>query len=141
MHKESPMRFSQSVLIVLGVFFVTETCLGQTLTAPSVQAAVNQAVAWTQTGGSVTVVGVREVPGQNEATADLQFNNFQYNADFMNVPKPKGERTPSGNPAVNYIPPSASRNVLNYSGQGVASITHYTDSRWVLTRLDFTFMQ
>jgi hypothetical protein len=144
MQKEAQMRFSPSVLIALSVFSVTGTCLGQAtspLTAASVQAAVNQAVAWTQTGGSITVVGVREVPGQNAAAADLQFNNFQYNADFMSVPKPKSERTPAGNPAVVYIPPSASRNFLNYSGQGVASMTHYTDGRWVLTRIDFNFVQ
>ena len=135
------MRFLQSVLIVVSVLSVTGTCLGQAPTAASVQAAVNQAVDWTQTGGSVTVVGVREVPGQNEATADLQFNNFQYNADFMKTPRPKSERTPAGNPAVVYIPPSATRNVLSYSGSGVASMTHYTDGRWVLTRIDFNFVQ
>src|SRR5438552_2290861 len=76
-----------------------------TLTGVSVQAAVNQVVAWTQKGGSVTVLGVREVPGQNVATADLQFNSFQYNAaGFNNEPRSKDETTPPGDPLVVYIP-------------------------------------
>ena len=133
----------RSSLVVASILSFLGTCFGQStsLTTASVQAAVNEAVAWTQTAGSIAVVGIRELPGQNAATADLQFNNFQYNADFMKVPKPKNERTPSGNPAVVYIPPSATRNVVNYSGQGVASMTHYTDGRWVLTRIDFNFVQ
>lgn len=130
-------------IVVLGVvLFLAAACRAQKgLSAGPVQAAVNEAVAFTQTGGSITVLGVREIPGQNEAVADLQFNNFQYNADFMKVPKPKNERTPQGDPAVVYIPPSAERMVLTYSGQGAASLTRYADGRWVLTRIDFNFVQ
>ena len=110
------------------------------LTAASVQVAVNQAIDWTRKGGSVTVSGVQEFPGQNEARADLQFN-LQYNADFMGIPRQKNETTPPGNPAVVYIPPSATRSVANYSGPGAATIKHYSDGRWVLTQIDFNFKQ
>lgn len=110
------------------------------LTVPKVQAAVNQAADWTRKGGSVTVTGIQELPAQNEARADLQFNNFQYNASgFTNEPAAQNETTPTGNPAVDYIPPSAERHVASYSGNGSATIKHYTDGRWVLTAVSFEF--
>lgn len=120
------------------ILLVSVACEGAQLTTASVQAAVNQVVAWTQKGGSVTVLGVREIPVQNQATADLRFNNFQYNATgFTHEPRAKNETTPTGD----YVPPSAERHVATYSGPGVATLTHYNDGRWVLTTIDFDFKQ
>lgn len=118
------------------------------LNVGAVQAAVNQALAWTQKGGGVVVSGIQDLPAQNEAVVDLQFNDFQFNANGpSNTPKPRNEVTPP-EPSVNSPDfytrmasiPATERHVARYSGRGSAAIKHYTDGRSVLTTITFNFL-
>jgi hypothetical protein len=54
--------------------------------------------------------GVREIPQQNAAVAELSFIKFVYQ-------------------------PSDEQNQLIYSGRGTATFSRYTDGRWVLTEI------
>jgi len=80
------------------------------ITTEKAQQALNQWI--TQAGkGQVTIVGgVREVPAENAATAELKFTNFVYVS-------------------------SRTKQTLQYSGSGNATFMHYTDGRWVLNKV------
>jgi hypothetical protein len=117
------------VALLLLVLVSSAGC-GKPLRSEGVQAAVDQALDFTKKGGAVRVVGVQEFPQRNEARADLVFASFQYNAGSMKLPKPKNEVTPL-QPSPEY------RYTQEYSGQGVAILKHYSDGRWMLTRIDF----
>ena len=68
---------------------------------------------WVSKGG-VTVIGVQEVPAENAAVAQLSFTNFAYKLRD---------------------PMFGGQNDKTYSGPGNAIFTHYTDGRWVLTKV------
>jgi len=112
------IRQSTAILIALLVSLLTgcgsshTITLGSasTLSTANVQRAVDRLIADCncKTGGTITVIGVRETGGGN-AIADVQFQEFQ---DRL-------------------------QNTLghNCTGMGQAEITHYTDGRTVLTKL------
>jgi hypothetical protein len=92
----------------------TASCgkIGSGLSQQKVQQAVDQLLNGVRRGGAVSVQGIKQ--GPNEAEADIAFNNFQYffsSAPFMGVQR--------------------------FTGTGTATITHYNDGRWVLTRITF----
>lgn len=118
------------------------------LTNANVQSAVDQALSWTRKGGVARVMGVQELAQQNEARADIRFDGFQYNANNYNIPMQRDEVTPP-EPSVNSPTfyqdmaniPARQRHVAQYSGQGVGLLKHYNDGRWVLTEVQFNFVQ
>ena len=72
----------------------------------------NRPVTGTAGGGGpvksdLVVQGVQEIPQENSAKVNIEFNNFEYGgAKFT------------------------------YTGSGVAIFSHYNDGRWVLTRVE-----
>jgi hypothetical protein len=93
-------------------------------------------------------MGIQEFPQQNEAQADIVFEGFRYNADNYQIPRPKEEVTPRP-PDVrspNYYQemgsfPARERRVVQYSGKGTGVLKHYSDGRWVLTKIQFNFVE
>lgn len=94
-------------------------------------------------GGSVSVKGIREIPQQNAAVADLKFNNFQYGTtyegglvrakDFKPKPMPQGiDRMP----AMDEMFPQRK---IAYSKDGKASLLRYNDGSWVLKEVCWGF--
>jgi hypothetical protein len=105
---------------------------------------MDQALDWTRKGGGATVLGVQELPQENAARADVRFDNFQFNADSYGTPVDKNKKTPP-EPGINdpnyyekmYQNRVGQIHVERYSGQGAATLTHYSDGRWVLTGVQF----
>jgi hypothetical protein len=62
--------------------------------------------------GSIQVRGVREIPQQNSAVADLDISGL--------------------------LIPGVGTTPHPYSGPGIATFSHYTDGRWALTRIQVT---
>lgn len=106
------------------------------LTKEKVETAVAKLLTDWRLGGSVRVKGVQELPQQNAAVADLQFDNFEYGVtnegglvkakDFAPKPMPKDQ---SSLPSMEEMFPQ--RKII-YSKDGKATLSHYTDGRWVL---------
>lgn len=68
---------------------------------------------WISSAGSgqVSIVGgVRELPTENAATAELKLSNFNYQS-------------------------TQTKQYRTYSGSGTATFVHYTDGRWVLNKV------
>jgi hypothetical protein len=80
------------------------------ITTEKAQQALNQWVARAGSGQVTIVGGVRELPAENAATAELKFTNFVYQS-------------------------SQTKQTRNYSGTGNATFMHYTDGRWVLSKV------
>jgi hypothetical protein len=80
------------------------------LTTESAQRALNR---WGGAAGSIMVLGIRETPSENSATADLRFDNYKVKTRALMGGVQ--ERT--------------------YSGSGKAEFVHYNDSRWVLSKV------
>ncbi len=114
------------------------------LSVEKVQAAVNKALDWTYKGGRATVLGIRELPQENAARADVRFDDFQFNADSYGMPVDKNKKTPA-EPDIRdpkyyekmYQNRAGQIHVERYSGQGTATLTKYNDGRWVLTGVQF----
>lgn len=80
------------------------------ITTETAQQVLNQWIARAGSGQVTIVGGVREVPAENAATAELKFTNFVYTS-------------------------SQTKETRNYSGPGNATFVHYTDGRWVLNKV------
>lgn len=114
------------------------------LTTEKVQRAVDAMADWTRKGGAIRVGGVQELPQQNQARADLQFDDFLYNATDLGTPVSK-DKAPPPKPDRNSpnfwadLSKSATQQVrvTRYAGNGVAVLKHYNDGRWVLTQVQF----
>ena len=106
------------------------------LTNAKVETAVNSLVGEFRLGGRISVKGVQELPQQNAAVADLQFDNFEYGVtnegalvkakDFNPKSMPKDQ---SRYPTMEEMFPQRK---ISYSQDGKATLSHYTDGRWVL---------
>jgi YARHG domain len=120
---------------------------GGQLTTEKVQRAVDMVLDWTRKGGRATVLGVQELPRENAARADIQFDGFQYNADLQGSPVSKDKKTPPS-PDINDPKFSEKRlrlategtRVVRFSGRGVGILKHFNDGRWVLTAVHFDFV-
>ncbi len=113
------------------------------LTDAKVETAVNSMLSDWRLGGSVSVKGIQELPQQNAAVADLQFNGFEYGTtfegglvkakDFKPKPMPQGiDRMP----AMDEMFPQ--RKAV-YSKDGKAILSRYNDGRWVLKEVRWGF--
>ena len=106
-----------------------------------VESAVSELLSGYRLSGSVSVRGIQELPQQNSAVADLQFNNFEYAVTFeggllrakdFKPKKPSGAAIPSPD---EMFPPRK----ISYSKDGKATLTKYTDGRWVLKQVNWGF--
>ena len=111
------------------------------LTASQVEAAVSEMLSGYRLSGGVRVRGIRELPLQNSAVADLQFESFEYPVTFegrliktkdFKVKKPSGAAIP---PPDEMFPPRR----VSYSKDGRAALSRYTDGRWVLKQVNWAF--
>lgn len=111
------------------------------LSNSKVETAVADLLSDWRLGGSVSVKGIQELPQQNSAVADLQFNEFTYpvtnEGNLLKVkdfkPKPKSNALiPS--PEEMFPPRKAV-----YGKDGKATLAHYTDGRWVLKAVNWGF--
>jgi len=117
------------------------------LTNEKVQRAVDKALDWTKVGGKAEVLGIQENPQQNSAVVDIRFDNFQFNADQSSTPVAKDKKSPP-KPSVGssnfsdelYKAVTQMVHVERYSGKGVGKLKHYNDGRWVLTEINFNFI-
>lgn len=115
----------------------------QGLTNAQVETAVTSMLSDWRLGGSVSVRGIQEIPQQNSAIADLQFNDFQYGTtyegglvkakDFKPKPMPKDQ---SRLPTMEEMFPQRK---TTYSEDGKAILARYNDGRWVLKEVRWGF--
>jgi hypothetical protein len=87
------------------------SCTSGTLTNACAQRALNK---WVGSGTVSGLLGVQEIPSQNSAQASFTIWNYHYVGGL-------DKRTP-----------------LTYSGSGTAIFSHFTDGRWVLSRVYLT---
>lgn len=117
------------------------------LTTENVQRAVEKVLDWTKVGGGVRVLGIQELPQQNQAKADIRFEDFQFNSNDMGSPVSKNKKAPPkpdtkspnfwgdlANHSMNQV------RVSRYSGEGAAILKHYNDGRWVVTGVQWNFV-
>lgn len=113
----------------------------QKLASSNVEAAVNDLLNDYRLGGSVSVRGIQEQPQQNSATADLQFNDFQYGTTFEGGLlrskdfKPKADSGKMIPDADEMFP----QRKTTYSKEGKAILSRYNDGRWVLNEVHWGF--
>ncbi len=138
----APPTVSSNVGTYSGVLNPTiESTPKRALTSSQVEAAVAEMVSGYRLSGSVRVKGVREIPQENSAIADLQFESFEYPVSFeggllrvkdFKPPKPSGSAIP---PPEEMFPPRK----VTYSKDGRAVLSKYTDGRWVLKSVGWGF--
>lgn len=111
------------------------------LTNSQVETAVSEMLSGYRLSGSVRVSGIQEIPQNNSAVADLQFESFEYPVSFeggllkakdFKVRKPSGAAIP---PPEEMFPPKK----VVYSKDGRAILSKYTDGRWVLKSVNWGF--
>lgn len=117
----------------------TTSTSNQGLTNAKVETAVSDLLSDWRVGGSVSVRGIQEIPQQNAAVADLQFNAFEFGvngtdqllkAKDFKPPRKSGQAIPSYE---EMFPPKK----ITYSKQGKATLTKYNDGRWVLKSVNW----
>lgn len=110
------------------------------LSTASVQQAVNQALQRFYQGGQVDVLGIQEIPSENAAKVDLDFRQFQYFATAEGVPTEPPAQAKPRDPNRLPSPEEIFRpRPKQWSGRGFAMLTHYSDGRWILSRIVFDF--
>lgn len=111
------------------------------LTNSKVETAVADLLSDWRMGGSVRVRGIQEVPQQNSAVADLQFEGFEHGVTFegqlikaskFKIPPKSGQAIP---PPEEMFPPRK----VSYSKDGKATLAKYNDGRWVLKAVNWGF--
>lgn len=113
----------------------------QGLTNSKVETAVADLLSDWRMGGSVSVKGIQEIPQQNSAVADLQFNNFEYGVTFEGGLLRKKDfkpRKPSGD-AIPHPDEMFPQRKVSYSKDGKATLSKYNDGRWVLKTVNWGF--
>ena len=80
------------------------------ITTEKAQRALNQWISFAGKGQVSIVGGVRELPTENAATAELTLTDFTF-------------------------PDSQTKQTRHYSGAGKAIFVHYTDGRWMLNKV------
>lgn len=116
-----------------------ETSKSENLTKTQVEPAITTLLSNWRIGGSISVKGIQEVPKQNMAIADLQFNNFEFavtgndellRAKDFKPPKKSNQLIP---PPEEMFP----QKKITYSKQGKAILTKYNDGRWMLKEVNW----
>jgi hypothetical protein len=92
-------------------------------------------------GGSVSVKGIQEIPQQNSAIADLQFNDFQYGTTFEGgLLKAKDFKPrPKSGDAIPHPDEMFPQRKTTYSKDGKAILSRYNDGRWILKEVRWSF--
>lgn len=116
-----------------------QTLRNENLTKTQVETAIATLLSEWRIGGSISVRGIQEIPQQNAAIADLQFNNFEFavtgtdeliRARDFKPPKKSGQSIPS-------YEEMFSQKKITYSKQGKAILTKYNDGLWVLKQVNW----
>lgn len=111
-----------------------QTSNNENLTNSKVETAITAFLSEWRIGGNIIIRGIQEIPQQNAAIADLQFNNFEFavtgtdeliRAKDFKPPKKSGQLIPQPE---EMFPPKK----ITYSKQGKAILAKYNDGRWVL---------
>jgi hypothetical protein len=104
------------------------------LTNSSVQSAVNSFMSSFTKGGSIVVEGIRELPNENAATADLRFSNWvcstTYEGGLSKENPPPVTKDRFGMPSSTF-----GLRLVTYNTNGLAILTHFNDGRWVLKQV------
>lgn len=111
----------------------------QGLTNAKVETAVADLLSDWRMGGSVSVKGIQDIPQQNAAIADLQFNNFEYGVTFEGGLLRKKDfkpRKPSGQ-AIPHPDEMFPQRKASWSRDGKAVLSKYNDGRWVLKQVNW----
>ena len=107
---------------------------GASLTNPSVQNTVDSFMRGFTKGGSIIVEGIRELPNENAATADLRFSNWVcstiYEGGLSKETPPPVTKDAYGMPSSTF-----GLRLKTYNMRGLAVLKHYTDGRWVLSEV------
>lgn len=105
-----------------------------TLTDDGVERAVRDFMSGFTKGGEIEVDGVRELPNENAATADLRFVNWvcttTAEGGLSKQSPPPVTRDQFGMPSTVFGP-----RLRTYNVRGQAVLKHYTDGRWMLTEV------
>lgn len=129
----------RSEVSIPGSSTTSSSTSSQGLTNAKVEKAVADILTDWRIGGTVSVRGIQEIPQQNSAIADLQFNAFEFavngtdqmiRAKDFKPPKKSGDVIPSYE---EMFPPKK----ITYSKQGKATLTKYNDGRWVLKQVNW----
>jgi len=96
------------VAILVISYFALTGGSNQKLTTQRVQQTLSQ---WSN--GGIVVTGVQEIPQQNSASAALLFSSFNIRQNGL----------------------FGGTTTRAYTGPGEATLTHYTDGRWVLVKV------
>lgn len=117
--------------------------VSNSLTNAKVETAVNSLVSDFRLGGSISVKGIQEIPQQNVAVADLQFDNFEYGVTNEGGLVRAKDFAPKSIPQDRSRLPSMEEMFPQrksvYSKNGKATLSHYTDGRWVLKEVNWGF--
>lgn len=116
------------------------------LTKTKVEEAVGRLTSNLRVSGSIVVEGIRELPQENAARADLRFVDFKYKSDMAGTPLSNDKQAPK-KPNINdpnfydqmYKFGTQQVQTRSYSGQGFAVLEHYSDERWVLKEVHWEF--
>jgi hypothetical protein len=104
------------------------------LTNDGVEQAVRDFMSGFTKGGEIEVDGVRELPNENAATADLRFVNWvcttTAEGGLSKQSPPPVTRDQFGMPSTVFGP-----RLRTYNVRGQAVLKHYTNGRWVLTEV------
>lgn len=113
------------------------------LTSSKVETAVNSMLNEWRLGGSVRVKGVQEVPNQNSAVADLQFDNFEYGVTneggLVKAKEFKPQQMPKDQSRLPTMEEMFPQRKAVYSKDGKAILSRYTDGRWILKEVRWGF--
>lgn len=104
------------------------------LTNSNVQNTVNAFMSEFTKGGNIVVDGIRELPNENAATADLKFVNWvcstTYEGGLSKQTPPPVTKDRFGMPSSTF-----GLRLVTYNTRGIAVLKHYNDGRWVLTQV------
>lgn len=114
------MKFGRVLVSAIGLLCASAVGASSgTLTDDGARAAINQ---WLAGEGQVQIIGVQEVPAESGARADIVLSGFVWNA-------------PKNDAVTAYVMgPGGGKRV--YNGAATAIFIHYTDGRWLLSRVD-----
>jgi YARHG domain len=107
---------------------------GGSLNNSNVQNAVDSFMRGFTKGGSIIVEGIRELPNENAATADLRFSDWvsstTYEGRLSKENPPPVTKDPYGMPSSTF-----GLRLKTYNVRGIAILKHYTDGRWVMSEV------
>lgn len=110
------------------------------LTNSQVETAIADLLSGFRLSGSVRVRGIQELPQQNAAVADLQFEQFEYPVSYEGgLIRVKDFKPGKPGGAISSPAELFPQRRASYSRDGRATLARYTDGRWVLKSVNWDF--